>query len=139
MRKKKRQLIDEQRHNYDARSHKLLARIDWFDIESSWATPTYELPAEYDAFFVSFQSTIQETIDSIDIDGKQNGNVLDGIIDSEAHFALRQLKQMRIKHLHSLMEIAASKEAHLCQIKEAIALLECEAEKIKKELKEEES
>ena len=95
MRSKKREKIDDQRHDFDARSHKRYAYIDWLDNNSSWSQSAYHIPDEYADFFASFQTTIQEAINSIDIDGKQNGDVLDSIIDAEAHIALRKIRLMR--------------------------------------------
>lgn len=136
MRSKKRERIDDQRHDFDARSHKRYAYIDWFDDNSGWSQSAYHIPNEYAEFFSSFQATIQEAINSIDIDGKQNGDVLDAIIDAEAHIALRKIRLMRVRHQHSLMEIATTKEAHLYQIREVIALLERETEELKGDMKE---
>ena len=136
MRSKKRGQIDDQRHDFDARSHKRYAYIDWLDSNSAWAQSAYHIPDEYAGFFASFQATIQEAINSIDIDGKQNGDVLDSIIDAEAHIALRKIRLMRVRHQHSLMEIATNKEAHLFQLREVITLLERETEELNSELKE---
>lgn len=136
MRSKKREQIDEQRHDFDARSHKRYAYIDWLDYNSAWSQSAYHIPDEYADFFDSFQATIQEAINSIDIDGKQNGDVLDSIIDAEAHIALRKIRLMRVRHQHSLMEIATTKEAHLYQLREVIALLERETKELNNDLKE---
>ena len=136
MRSKKREQIDDRRHDFDARSHKRYAYIDWFDTNSGWSQTTYHIPDEYVELFSDFQTTIQEAISNIDIDGKQNGDVLDAIIDAEAHIALRKMRLMRVRHQHSLMEIATTKEAHLYQLCEVIALLERETEELKGDIKE---
>ncbi len=137
MRNRKRVKIEQQKKDFDARSQKRDALIDWFDSESGWSQSPYHLPEEYEEFFVSFQSTIQEAINNIDIDGKLNGDVLDSIIDAECHIAVRKIRLMRVRHEHSLMEISTTKKAHLYQIQEVIKLIESEIEDIDRELKEE--
>lgn len=136
MRSKKRERIGNQRHDLDARSLKRDAYIDWLTYNSSWAQSAYHIPEEYTEFIKGFQATIQEAINNIDIDGKQNGDVLDSIIDAEAHIALRKIKLMRVRHQHTLMEIATTKEAHLSQLRAVIELLERETEELKNNLKE---
>jgi len=137
MRSRKRERIEQQKKDFDARSQKRDALIDWFDPDSGWSQSAYHLPEEYEEFFVSFQATIQEAINNIDIDGKINGDVLDSIIDAETHIALRKIRLMRVRHEHSLMEISTTKKAHLFQIQGVIKLLESEIEDIDRELKEE--
>lgn len=137
MRNKKRAHIDEQRHDFDARTGKCFALIDWFDNNSAWSQSVYNISEEYKDFFDSFQKTIQNAIDNIDIDGKQNGDILDAVIDAEAHIALRELRIMRVRHQHSIMEIKTTKKAHLFQIKEVIALLEHEIDTLNNGFKEE--
>ena len=135
MRSKKRERIENQRHNLDARLQKREAYIKWFTDDSSWAQSAYKIPEEYMDFIKGFQATIQDAINSIDIDGK-NGDVLDAIIDAEAHIALRKIRLMRVRHKHTLMEIATTKAAHLHQLREVIALLERETEELKESIKE---
>ncbi|MBR6618398.1 MAG: hypothetical protein IKL00_11085, partial [Oscillospiraceae bacterium] len=95
MRPTKRERMSEQKHGFDARTPKRYAQIDWFDNESSWAQTAYQLPEEYEEFLIGFQSKIQDAINCIDIDGKKNGDVLDSLIDSETHIALRKIRLMR--------------------------------------------
>lgn len=136
MRKRRRERVDEQRHDFDAREQKRYAWIDWLDPNSAWSQSAYYIPEEYEQFFISFQAVIQEAINNIDIDGKTNADVLDAIIDSELHIAIRQIKRMRIRHEHSLMEIETTKKAHLFQLKEVIRLLEHEIDELHSETKE---
>ncbi len=133
--KSKRLKFAEEQKEFDARSHKRHAYIKWFTNESAWSPSSYHLPEEYSAFFYSFQTTIQEALNNIDI-SKENGDCLDAVIDSAAHIALRELKLMQIRHLHSLMEIETTKKAHLFQLKEMISLLEKEIEELTSENEE---
>jgi len=138
MRKSRREKADEQRHSFDARANKHYAWINWFEINTPWSQAGYKLPEEYKEFFTSFQAIVQEAINSIDIDAKENAGILDALIDSEAHLAIRKLNLMRVSHLHSLMEIATTKKAHLFQLNEVISLVECESARLSDELKKEE-
>ena len=133
--KSKRLKFAEEQKEFDARSHKKHAYIRWFTIESAWSPSSYHIPQEYSEFLENFQTTIQESINNVDI-SKNNGDCLDAVIDSTAHIALRELKLMQIRHLHSLMEIKTTKMAHLFQFSEIISFLEKEITELTSENEE---
>ncbi len=114
MRKSRKVLIEQEKKNYDARSTKRNANIDWFANDSSWCPPLHTLPEEYAAYLNSKP-----------------------VVDAELHVALRQMDVKSSQHRHSLMEIETTKRSHMFFNDESISFILKENEELERMTEEE--
>ncbi len=136
MRKSRKVLIEQEKKNYDARSTKRNANIDWFANDSSWCPPLHTLPEEYAAYLNSFKNVVDSVINSVDI-SRENRDCLKPVVDAELHVALRQMDVKSSQHRHSLMEIETTKRSHMFFNDESISFILKENEELERMTEEE--